>query len=224
MVQNKAALILVDLQNDFMETGTLPVPHASDILPNVQRLISYADSTDTLLVASMDWHPKNHKSFASNHAGKKPLDSVELTYKGITSTQVLWPDHCIQGTPGANIVSPITAKLIVRKGTNPEIDSYSAFADNQYNAFTTMAKTLHQHDIETVVICGLALDYCVKWTCVDSVKFGFRTVLIQDATKCVVPQDTEASLDFLRSHGVHIVSSTDDFISSGYLSSPLVSP
>lgn len=103
--------------------------------------------------------------------------------------------------------------LVVQKGTNPEIDSYSGFADNEYHAFTDLSKHLHQHDIQTVVICGLATDYCVKMTCLDAVKFGFRTLLIQDATKPVVAEDFDGALANLRSRGVHIVPTTDDFVS-----------
>ncbi|CAO3640637.1 unnamed protein product [Cunninghamella echinulata] len=206
------ALVIVDIQYDFLENGPLPVQKSSNILPHVIKLIHKVKAENGFIIATQDWHPKDHKSFASNHENKKPfVDTVELVYHGMTSQQTLWPDHCIQESEGAKIVSELVPYIddTVHKGTNPYIDSYSGFADNQYHSFTPLAKKLYEKKVDCLVICGLATDYCIKYTCIDAVKFGFKTYLVSDATEAVVPQDKLKTFAELEAQGVQIVTTAE---------------
>ena len=174
------ALILVDIQNDFMPGGPLAVPGGDEIIPLVNEL----QNSFNLVVATQDWHPQSHKSFASNHPGKKAFESIML--HGLD--QVLWPDHCIQGSIGAQIhPSIIVNKVegIFRKGMDPEIDSYSGFYDNGYKKSTGLAGYLRERKIKKVYVCGLAADYCVYYTAKDSLKENFETYFIEDATRAI---------------------------------------
>src|SRR6266568_4122050 len=169
-------LILVDIQNDFVPGGALPVKEGDQIVPIVNRLQSRFD----LVVATQDWHPLNHGSFAANHPGKKPGDVIELD--GLQ--QILWPVHCVQNTPGAALVPSLGASRVARifqKGTDPEIDSYSGFFDNDHRKATGLGEWLKAKSVSEVYICGLATDYCVKFTALDAVRLGFKTHLIEDA-------------------------------------------
>lgn len=173
-------LILIDVQNDFMPDGALPVPEGDLIVPVINKIISKFD----LVVATQDWHPENHVSFASNHKEKNPFDVVEI--EGFCQT--LWPDHCLQGTDGAEFhpdleVRPIEA--IFRKGTNPGIDSYSGFYDNLHKKNTGLAGYLRGKDASTLYFAGLAADYCVYYSMLDALKEGFDVVLIEDATRAI---------------------------------------
>lgn len=173
-------LILIDVQNDFMPDGALPVPEGDLIVPVINKIISKFD----LVVATQDWHPENHVSFASNHNEKNPFDVVEI--EGFSQT--LWPDHCLQGTDGAEFhpdleVRPIEA--IFRKGTNPGIDSYSGFYDNLHKKNTGLAGYLGGKDASTLYFAGLAADYCVYYSMLDALKEGFDVVLIEDATRAI---------------------------------------
>ena len=172
------ALILVDIQKDFVPGGRLAVPEGDAIVPLVNSL----QSAFGLVVATQDWHPRGHKSFASNHANKKPFDIIELN--GLQQT--LWPDHCVQGTSGANF-SPLLnlnkAEAIFRKGTNAEIDSYSGFYDNGHLKSTGLADYLHGKKIDEVYVAGLCGDICVFFTAIDSLQEGFTTYIIEDATQ-----------------------------------------
>ena len=171
------ALILVDIQNDFCKGGSLEVPKANKIIPVVNKII---EGDWDLVVATKDWHPKEHKSFASNHEGKKPFEVIKL--RGLD--QVLWPDHCVQGTKGAELHPDLYEECIdeiVVKGTNPEVDSYSGFFDNDKVFLTDLADILDDYDIDEVYIVGLATDYCVKFTALDAVDLGFETYVITDA-------------------------------------------
>jgi nicotinamidase/pyrazinamidase len=172
------ALILVDIQPDFLPGGALAVPNGHEIIPVVSGLISFFH----LVVATQDWHPPGHRSFASAHPGKKPFDVIDLN--GLQ--QVLWPDHCIQGTPGAALSNTLNlnkAEAIFRKGMDPQIDSYSGFYDNGRRKNTGLAGFLKARAVHKVFVAGLAADYCVYYTALDALKEGFETVIVADATK-----------------------------------------
>lgn len=172
------ALILVDIQNDFVPGGNLPVPGGDAIIPLVNSL----QASFSLVVATQDWHPQNHKSFASNHPGKVPFERIDLHGLG----QVLWPDHCVQGTPGAEFHPALNMRAveaIFRKGMDPEIDSYSGFYDNGARKSTGLAGYLRERRVHKVFVCGLAGDYCVAFTAKDALRENFDTYVIADATR-----------------------------------------
>lgn len=204
-----AALILVDLQPDFMPGGALPVEGGDDIVVPIGRLMG--SERFPLQVATQDWHPRGHISFASRHAGKHPLESIEL----YGHSQVLWPDHCIQGTPGAELHSGLPwehVSVVIRKGEDPESDSYSGFRNN-WNPVgerprTGLAGYLRERGIDTVALCGLARDVCVQWTAEDAAGDGFDTYLLWDLTRGVNPSADDAVRADLETAGVHIIEST----------------
>ena len=174
----KSALIVVDVQNGFTPGGHLAVAAADMIIPTINRLATHFEN----VVLTQDWHPDNHISFADNHAGKQPFDSIELSY----GTQVLWPKHCVQGTVDADFHPDLnipTAQLIIRKGFHPDIDSYSAFMEADQKTSTGLAGYLRERGIDTVYVVGIATDFCVAWTALDAVKLGFKTFVIADACK-----------------------------------------
>jgi nicotinamidase/pyrazinamidase len=200
------ALLLVDVQNDFMPGGSLEVPHGDIIVPLINRLQKYFD----LVVATQDWHPQNHKSFASNHSNKKPFDEINLN--GIK--QILWPDHCVQDSKGAEFhpdleINKIAA--IFRKGMDPEIDSYSGFYDNGHQISTGLPGYLKEKGITELHFCGLAADICVYYTIKDSLKEGFSATLIEDASR-PLSNDAFASIKSeLRKMGVRIINSNEQW-------------
>lgn len=172
------ALILVDIQNDFIPGGTLAVPYGDEIVGLANSLQANFD----LIVATQDWHPAGHKSFASSHPGKKIFEPIDL--HGLE--QVLWPDHCIQGTHGAEFHRDLLmnkVEAIFRKGMDKEIDSYSGFFDNGHRKTTGLAGYLRDRKVQKVFVCGLAADYCVAFTAIDSLKENFKTYIIEDATR-----------------------------------------
>jgi nicotinamidase/pyrazinamidase len=173
-------LILIDVQNDFMPYGALPVAEGDQIVPIINKIIYKFD----LVVATQDWHPKNHISFASNHKDKKPFDMMDLDgFK-----QTLWPDHCVQGTSGAEFHPDLETKpieAIFRKGTNPNIDSYSGFYDNLHKKNTGLAGYLREKKAKDLYFVGLATDYCVYYSIIDALKEGFNVYLIEDATRAI---------------------------------------
>jgi nicotinamidase/pyrazinamidase len=174
------ALILVDLQNDFIPGGALPVPDGDKVLPVANALMPKFQ----LVVASQDWHPQNHGSFAANHPDKKPGDVIDLN--GLQQT--LWPTHCVQNTPGAALLSGLFTRRINRifqKGTDPAIDSYSAFYDNGHKNSTGLAPYLKSKQVNEVVIMGLASDYCVKYTALDARNQGLAVTLVRDGCRGV---------------------------------------
>lgn len=200
------ALILVDIQHDFMPWGSLPVPEGDKIFPAVNRLQEQFDT----VVASQDWHPPDHLSFASNHEGRKPFEVTEVD--GLE--QILWPDHCVQGSEGAEFVPDLDMSRVAqvfRKGTDPRIDSYSAFHDNGHRKATGLADWLRERGVDTVYIAGLAEDVCVFYTAMDAVREGFDTYLVEDATYGVNMNegDVERCLAEMRGAGVHIIDSGD---------------
>lgn len=196
------ALILVDLQNDFMPGGALAVPEGDRVVAPVNDLMGRYD----YVVATQDWHPANHGSFAASHAGRRPGEVIDLNGR----PQILWPAHCVQGTPGAELHRELDAGRIARifrKGTDPAIDSYSGFFDNGHKKATGLGDDLKRRGVTDVFICGLATDYCVKFTVLDAVGLGFRTHLIEDACRGVElqPGDVERAIDEMKAAGVRIV-------------------
>lgn len=172
------ALIIVDVQNDFLPGGALAVKDGFDIIPVINSIQTKFD----LVVATQDWHPAEHKSFASNHPGEKAFDEIDLD--GLQ--QVLWPDHCVQQTHGAAFSDQLDSKrieAIFRKGMDKNIDSYSGFFDNGKKKATGMGAYLKGRGISTIYVSGLAADYCVNFTAIDGLELGFKSVIISNATK-----------------------------------------
>jgi nicotinamidase/pyrazinamidase len=196
------ALILVDIQNDFVPGGALAVPAGNEIIPLVNRLQNSFD----LVIATQDWHPQQHKSFASNHEHKQPFEKIVL--HGLD--QVLWPDHCVQGTLGAQLHKDLKTdkvEAIFRKGMDPEIDSYSGFYDNGYKKNTGVAGYLRERKVQKVFICGLAGDYCVFYTAKDALKENFQTYIIEDATRPIDPNGFIKARDEILTSGGQIITS-----------------
>lgn len=196
------ALILVDIQNDFIPGGSLAVPAGDQIIPLVNEL----QQSFELVVATQDWHPKNHKSFASSHTGKKPFEKIQL--HGLD--QVLWPEHCIQGTFGAEISGKLNlnnVEAIFRKGMDPEIDSYSGFYDNGYKRSTGLAGYLRERKVTKVYVCGLAADYCVFYTAKDALKENFETYIIEDATRAIDSEGFEKAKNDILTSGGQVIKS-----------------
>jgi nicotinamidase/pyrazinamidase len=179
-------LLVVDVQNDFMPYGALPVPRGDEVVPVINRLAGAFEN----VVLTQDWHPRGHASFASSHPGSKPFERIRLHY----GDQVLWPDHCIQGTWGAALHPDLTihhARLIVRKGHHAAVDSYSAFVEADRKRRTGLAGYLREHEIERVFVCGLATDFCVAWSALDARAAGFHVVVVEDACRAI---DNDGSL------------------------------
>lgn len=197
------ALIIIDIQNDFLPGGALAVPEGDQIIPLVNQLQAHFD----LVVATQDWHPADHKSFASNHPGKNTFDKIAL--QGLE--QVLWPDHCIQGTPGAAFARDLDlnrVEAIFRKGMSPEIDSYSGFFDNGHLKTTGLADYLRSKKTSQVFVAGLAGDYCVYFTAKDALLEGFRTFLLEDACRPISQEGFEQAKADLRHQGAKIIQSS----------------
>ncbi len=200
-----SALLIVDVQNDFLPGGALAVDHGDKIVPVINGLQEQFD----FIVATQDFHPADHGSFAANHADKSEGEMIDLN--GLQ--QILWPIHCVQGTEGAEFheeLNPVRWKAIFQKGKNPEVDSYSGFFDNARRGDTGLGDFLQNEGIMTVFVTGLAQDYCVKFTALDAVSLGFKTYLITDATKAVNlnPEDGEMALYEMKSAGVKLIDST----------------
>ncbi|WP_456405502.1 bifunctional nicotinamidase/pyrazinamidase [Caldithrix abyssi] len=197
-------LILVDIQNDFIPGGALPVPGGDQIVPVVNQILPFFD----LVVATQDWHPPDHGSFASNHPGKKVYDTIELN--GLQ--QILWPDHCVQGSHGADFVQNLNTnpvEAIFRKGTDPKIDSYSGFFDNGRKKSTGLADYLRGRGVKEVFVAGLAGEFCVNYTIMDAADLGFKTYLIKDATRPLDWQNFEKAMQKMQEKGVTILESKD---------------
>jgi nicotinamidase/pyrazinamidase len=195
-------LIIIDVQNDFMPGGPLAVPNGDMIVP----VINSIQHNFGLVLATQDWHPENHRSFASNNEGKKPYEQIELHGK----QQILWPDHCVQATKGAELHPDLNSKrisAIFRKGMDPEIDSYSGFYDNNQKLSTGLAGYLKEKRASQIYFCGLAADICVYYSILDSIVEGFNAVLIEDASKPLFPEKFDDIKCELAKLGVHIVNS-----------------
>jgi len=195
------ALLLVDIQNDFLPGGALAVRRGDEIVATANRIMSNYD----LVVASQDWHPANHRSFASQHPGKQVGDVIQL--EGLD--QMLWPDHCVQGTYGASFPQTLNRFRIdhvIHKGTDSNVDSYSAFFDNARRKKTGLADYLRSFGVDEIHIMGLATDYCVRATALDAVDLGFRTVLLRDGIRGVEINvgDCQRAISAMRAAGVKI--------------------
>jgi len=195
-------LLVVDVQNDFCPGGSLEVKEGDRVIAVINKIRDQFD----LVLFTQDWHPRNHKSFASNHPGKKPGDIVDLN--GIQ--QILWPDHCVQDTEGADFHKDLIVRAgdpVFKKGTDPEIDSYSAFYDNRHLKSTGLAEFLKNRGITEIYICGLATDYCVKYSALDALSESFKVHVIVEACRGVdlKPGDSERALEEVRTAGVKIV-------------------
>jgi len=200
----KDALIIVDVQYDFLPGGALAVPMGDKIIP----IINNIQDKFEFIVATQDFHPADHKSFAANHEGGEIGQLIEWA----GNLQILWPVHCVQGSPGVDFHADLDQKkwkAIIRKGMDSNMDSYSGFFDNSYQIDTGLANYLRDHRIDRVFICGLALDYCVKFTAIDAKELEFDTYLITDATQAVNlnPSDGEVALKELQLAGVNLVTS-----------------
>jgi nicotinamidase/pyrazinamidase len=198
------ALIIVDVQNDFLNGGSLEVPDGEKVIPVINRIQDKFE----LVIATQDWHPKGHKSFASSHQGKSTFDKIQL--EGME--QVLWPVHCVQGTRGADFHPLLHAKrieAIFRKGTDPVIDSYSGFYDNGHKKSTGMAGFLRDRKVTTVFICGIAADFCVYYTALDALKESFKTFVVEDATRPISKEGFELAKAEIRNQQGKLITSSN---------------
>ena len=181
-----SALLVIDVQNCFLPGGSLAVKDGEQVVPVINKIAkSFAN-----VVMTQDWHTPGHVSFASTHAGKKPFETVDLAY----GKQVLWPDHCVQGTDGASLSKELAipqAELIIRKGFHKDVDSYSAFTEADGKTTTGLAAYLKARNVARVFVAGLATDFCVAWTALDARKAGFETYVVEDACRGI---DTQGSL------------------------------
>ena len=194
-------LLVVDIQNDFCPGGGLAVPRGDEVVPVINALVAKFAH----VVLTQDWHPRGHQSFASSHAGKKPYDTIEVAY----GPQILWPDHCVQGTPGAAFRDDLhvaRAEMVLRKGYHREIDSYSAFYENDRKTPTGLAGYLRERGLTRVFLAGLAFDFCVRYSAEDAHREGFEAIVIEDACRSIdVGGSVAATRDVFRSLGIRCV-------------------
>lgn len=200
-----AALIVVDIQNDFLPGGALAVPRGDETVAIANRLMPLFPT----VVLTADWHPADHSSFASQHAGKLPYDVVPMPY----GNQVLWPDHCVAGTTGADFAAgleTVRAHAVIRKGTDKNCDSYSGFLAADRKTPTGLAGYLKSRGVTTVFVCGLATDFCVAWTAQDAAAAGFKTYLIEDASRAIdAGGSLAAAMAGLKTAGVGVIEKQD---------------
>lgn len=190
------ALIIVDMQYDFLPGGALAVPQGDEIIAAINNFQEQYD----LVVATQDWHPADHLSFASNHENKKPMETIDLNGQ----PQVLWPDHCIQGSRGARLTSDLNTnriEMIVRKGMDRTIDSYSAFFDNGHKKSTGLAGFLMEKAIHKIAVCGLAADFCVYYTAMDALDLGFEVEILLNGTKPIDSEEFKKKLKHFEEKG-----------------------
>jgi nicotinamidase/pyrazinamidase len=204
-MNHDAVLIVVDVQNGFMPGGGLPVPRGAEVVPVISRIGKLFGN----VVITQDWHPAGHASFASSHAVSAPYDLMTMPY----GPQVLWPDHCVQGTLDAALHKDLhlpQAQLIIRKGFHPQVDSYSAFMEADRTTTTGLAAYLQARGLRKAYVCGLATDFCVAWTALDARAAGFEAVVIEDACRAI---DLNGSLaqawKDLQAAGVQRLQTTD---------------
>jgi nicotinamidase/pyrazinamidase len=202
---SRSALLVIDVQNDFTPGGQLAVPEGDLIVPLINRLARQF----TQVVVAQDWHPTGHASFASSHPGHQPYDVIQLPY----GEQTLWPDHCVQSTPGAEFHQELDlphAQLIIRKGCNPDIDSYSAFLEADRRTTTGLSGYLKERGIDTVYMVGLALDFCVMFSALDARAAGFNTYVVLDACRAIdLNGSLAAAIERMQSAGVGLIQSTE---------------
>lgn len=202
------ALLLIDIQNGFCPGGHLPVPEGDQVVPVANKLID--SGKYDMVLASQDWHPAGHGSFASAHPGKKPFEMGMLSGK----PQMMWPDHCVQNTEDARLHPALNIDgidFIQQKGQKPDVDSYSAFRDNDQAALTGLAAQLRAEGVTELDLCGLATDYCVKFSALDAVEMlpGVTVRFIEDASRGIDPAGVQAAINEMRTRGVTIISSKD---------------
>ena len=200
-----AALIVADIQNDFLPGGALAVPRGDETVAIANRLMPLFPT----VVLTADWHPADHSSFASQHVGKSPYDVVPMPY----GNQVLWPDHCVAGTSGADFAAgleTVRAHAVIRKGTDKNCDSYSGFLAADRKTPTGLAGYLKSRGVTTVFVCGLATDFCVAWTAQDAAAAGFKTYLIEDASRAIdAGGSLAAAMAGLKTAGVGVIEKKD---------------
>ena len=202
---DRDVLLVIDVQNDFCDGGALAVPGGQEVAPVIHHLAAAFRH----VILTQDWHPRDHQSFASNHSGRSPYESIETAY----GSQVLWPDHCVQGSVGAAFhphLQPDNAELILRKGFRSEIDSYSAFRENDRLTRTGLTGYLRERGLGRIFLAGLAYDYCVRYSAIDSVQAGFETYVVEDACRAISMGDSVAATHHaFREANVHRVGSVD---------------
>lgn len=194
------ALIITDIQYDFLPGGALAVPEGDSIIPLVNELQTHFP----LVVATQDWHPADHVSFASNHPGKNVFDSIDV--HGMQ--QILWPDHCVQGSSGARLSDNLdqnAIETIFRKGMDKEIDSYSTFFDNEHKKNTGLTDYLRGRKVTQVYLVGLAADFCVGFSALDAIEQGFDTFLVEDATKAISEKGFQTMKNKIVNLGGHVI-------------------
>lgn len=198
------ALVIVDVQNDFCPGGALAVPDGDQVIQPINSLIPHFDC----VVQTQDWHPQDHLSFASNHEDKDPFETVKMKY----GEQVLWPDHCVQATSGAEFhpdLNTTPSQLIIRKGFRKKIDSYSAFFENDQETVTGLHGYLQERGVKELVVTGLATDFCVKWTVLDALKLGYNVTLLEDAVRGIdMDGSVEKAMTEMKKAGTVISDST----------------
>ena len=185
---DRDVLLVIDVQNDFCDGGALAVPGGQDVVPKIHRLAGLFQH----LIMTQDWHPQDHHSFASNHPGRAPFETIETAH----GEQVLWPDHCVQGSMGAAFhphLHPDHAELILRKGFRKDIDSYSAFRENDRITRTGLTGYLRERGLGRIFLAGLAYDYCVRYSAIDSMQAGFETYVVEDACRAIGIGDSVAA-------------------------------
>jgi nicotinamidase/pyrazinamidase len=204
-ISSRTALLVIDVQNDFIPGGSLPVPEGERIVPLINQLALQFQQ----VVIAQDWHPRGHASFASSHPGRQPYDVIQLPY----GEQTLWPDHCVQSSAGAEFHPELDlphAQLVIRKGCNPDIDSYSAFLEADRRTTTGLAGYLSERGIDTIYMVGLALDFCVMYSALDARAAGFNAVVVLDACRAIdLNGSLAAAIERMQVAGVQLIQSTD---------------
>jgi nicotinamidase/pyrazinamidase len=204
-VDDRSVLLVVDVQNDFLPGGGLAVPKGDEVIPVVNRLARRFAN----VVLTQDWHPADHLSFASRHPGRKPFETIKLGY----GDQMLWPDHCVQGSTGAALHEGLDiphAQLVIRKGFHREVDSYSAFREADRRTTTGLAGYLKARGLDRVFVAGLATDFCVGWTAIDARAESFETFVIEDASRAIdTPGSLAAAWEAMTAAGVRRIRSRD---------------
>jgi nicotinamidase/pyrazinamidase len=199
------ALLVIDMQNDFCPGGALAVERGDEIIPLINRLGQRFEH----VILTQDWHPANHISFASTHPGTQPFTTIEVEY----GTQTLWPDHCVQGTTGADFHPGLDlphAEIIVRKGFRRHIDSYSAFLEDDHTTPTGLAGYLRERGLKRLFLCGLAYDFCVRYSAIDGTAAGFQCIAIEDATRAIgLPDSVTSTHNALMAAGIAQIDAKD---------------
>jgi nicotinamidase/pyrazinamidase len=200
---DRDVLLVVDVQNDFCDGGALPVPHGQDVVPVIHRIAGAFQH----VILTQDWHPPDHHSFASNHPGRVPFETLETAH----GEQVLWPDHCVQGSLGAAFHPHLlldNTELILRKGFRSTIDSYSAFQENDRHTHTGLAGYLRERGLKRIFLTGLAYDFCVRHSAIDGMRAGFETFVVEDACMAISLGDSVAATnEIFRETGVRRITS-----------------